>query len=223
MFYYIPKCALNTVIFSGVVSLLEFDQLQWLYSLRAGRRRTKDVLVWCAACLGTLVLGALKGLCLSVVISLIIILYDVVESVFAVLGVKDGHWVNVKVYSEAAIERGVLVLRPAGPIFYANAESFQQAVEDCELAASDRGDPVRAVVLSASAVPFVDATALEVLKEIFVSLAARNILFFISGAHGQARLLMEQVLGHLLRQDDLHLSIDACIALVPQHEALSPC
>lgn len=225
MFFFIPRCALNSVIFSGVTSLIEFDQLCWLYSLpAAGKKKWKDVAVWLAACSGTLTLGALQGICLAAFLSLLLIVYDVVEPEIDVLArLEDtGHWVNVKVFPEARRWRGVLVVRLAGPIFYANAEHLQQTIEDLELDAADRGETLQGVVLTVTSVPFVDATALEVLKELIESLTARGVQFFFSGAHGSARLLIEQVLGGLLRQDDLHLTIEECIARLERQEDHGP-
>lgn len=56
---------------------------------------------------------------------------------------------------------GVIVIRMAAPIFFANSNEFSQAVKGAVTAANQNGDHVHSVVIDMEAVTDVDVTAAE--------------------------------------------------------------
>ena len=78
-----------------------------------------------------------------------------------------------------------------------------------ELFYSRRGEAPLAVVLCASSISFVDATALSVLEEMVASWKRREVHFYVASAYGQPKALLEAALGAV---GDCSRTIDACLA-----------
>ena len=210
----VPLCALSAVIAHAAVRLLEWETLGRLWSRRhlgSGR----DFCVWVVAFVGTLVLGALWGCAVAVATSLLLVLRTVAAPNLTVLrveraGGRAGEWRSspalVSLDEEA---RSSLVVRVEGPLWYANAERFHEQVEELELFYSRRGEAPLAIVLCASSISFIDATALSVLEEMTQSWKRRAVHFYVASAYGQPKALLEAALSDI---GDCSRTIDACLA-----------
>ena len=104
----------------------------------------------------------------------------------------------------------VFSVRVEGPLWYANAERFHEQVEELELFYSRRGEAPLAIVLCASSISFIDATALSVLEEMTASWKRRAVHFYVASAYGQPKALLEAALGDAV--GDCSRTIDACLA-----------
>ncbi|CAE7188858.1 SULTR4, partial [Symbiodinium necroappetens] len=60
-----------------------------------------------------------------------------------------------------------------------------------------------AMILSAAAMPFVDTTALESLKQLVKAYRKRNITFLVSNACGQPQKILQLALGDSLPEESL--------------------
>ncbi len=210
----VPLCALSAVIAHAAVRLLEWETLGRLWSRRhlgSGR----DFCVWVVAFVGTLLLGALWGCAVAVATSLLLVLRTVAAPNLTVLrveraGGRAGEWrSSPALVSLDEDARSSLVVRVEGPLWYANAERFHEQVEELELFYSRRGEAPLAVVLCASSISFVDATALSVLEEMVASWKRREVHFYVASAYGQPKALLEAALGGV---GDCSRTIDACLA-----------
>eukprot|EP00913_Durusdinium_trenchii_P017325 g16293.t1 len=183
--------------------------LEPIESLSRLARRVLDVLlsreleVWCVAFLFTIVFGAFKGILGAVTVSLLMVLYQVADPPIARLGFCEerGRWMAVKAHHEVRQRLGVVAFRLEGPLFYANVERLEDGDEwlaEMEVASGAAGQPVKAVILSAAAMPFVDTTALESMKQLLLSYTQRNIAFLVSNVSGQPQKILQHVLGDLL-------------------------
>lgn len=215
---FVPSCVLNCIIFNAATHLFEFDQLKALATNRDLWTAQKDMGIWVLAFAGTVVLGAFEGIVLAVVVSLLLAISEVVNPQIDILGQisDDLRWGNIKRFPEALQwnhnNPNKLVLRIDGPLFYANSERFQDSVNELEMSMGT-DTPFEIVVLSASSISFIDATAINILQDMAKSWKERGILFFIANAYGDTRLLMERQLADVLHQTDLSVTIDTCMAL----------
>merc|ERR1712228_48525 len=83
--------------------------------------------------------------------------------------------------------------------FYANAESIEETMSHMELDEGDRGNPIRAVIFSASAVTFIDSTGLQVLQSMIIAHAERGVPFLIANAMGKALNLIEREVNSMVK------------------------
>jgi high affinity sulfate transporter 1 len=129
---------------------------------------------------GVLVLGALQGLLVAVAISVLVLLHALDQPPIEVLGRErgSGRWRPRDRHPKAAAISGILVVRPAGGLFFANA----RRVGDRLLALVDAADPLPEVLLvDASLVPDVEMTALEALEQLDTDLRERGVRLWLAG------------------------------------------
>src|SRR5204862_7006559 len=119
-------------------------------------------------------LGAIPGIALAIVSAGIECLWDGWRPHSAVLGrvdrVKGYH--DITRYPEARLIPGLVLFRWDAPLFFANAELFQERVLD---AVASSPTPVRWVVVAAEPVTSVDVTAADVVCELDDKLHAAGI------------------------------------------------
>jgi len=225
--FFVPRCVLNVIILLGAQHLTEFQHMRWLWSLRQTRTRQRtylvDFSVWWVAFLFTIIFGAFKGILGAVFVSLLMVLYQVADPPIARLGFCEerGRWLAVKAHHEVRQRLGVVAFRLEGPLFYANVERLEEWLAEMEVASSAAGQPVKAVILSAAAMPFVDTTALESMKQLLLSYTKRNIAFLVSNVSGQPQRILQHVLADLLPDGCLTSSwtTEDCVKYLSKKEA----
>lgn len=166
---HLPSSALAAVVIAAALGLFAFADLkrifrmqQWEFWLSIG----------CFA--GVAVFGAIPGICIAVVISVIEFLWDGWRPHYAVLGKVDGTrgYHDLERYPQARRIPGLVLFRWDAPLFFANAEQFQYQV----LRAVDASPtPVQRLVVAAEPVTSIDITSADTLAELDRELEARGI------------------------------------------------
>lgn len=219
LFEKLPEATLGAVVISAVVELVDFASLARLYRIWTqrlgsiyGAAARADFLAAVAALAGVLVFDTLPGLFIGIAVSLVLLLYRASRPHLAVLGrVQDsvhGGWADVTRKVPTVTDPEVVVVRPESGLFFANADRVRAQIR--ELAAADG---VRAVVLDAATVPFVDVTAAEMLTDLERELGKDGVRLVLAHDIGQVR----DVLGKQAPDTPLHRlypTIDAAIAAV---------
>lgn len=199
LFESLPEATLAAVVIAAVVELVDVPALVRLWRVWTRRLGTiygaaarADFLAALAALVGVLVFDTLPGLFIGIAISLLLLLYRASRPHVAELVRAGGGpgaraasarpWVDGERHPDGARSPGVVVLRPESGLFFANADHVRAAV----LAAAAR-DGVRAVVLDAESVPFVDVTAAEMLTRLHGELAALHVALLLARDVGQVR------------------------------------
>lgn len=219
----LPLCVIACLIVTSSIPLVNWREPLRLYRLHSSWDERGDLLTWSCSFAATLFCGMVAGICVSVALSIALLIHDVAQPVVQELGrTPAGLWIrlaNVKVESQPA--PGTLVLRVDGPLFFANAEYVQDRI--CELAAAAedtrRGDavPFRHVILEASKVTFLDATSVDVLADTAKGLQARGLSLSIVEAPVRAHDVLQRNLPHLhpLGERGVRVTVDEVIELVP--------
>ena len=123
---------------------------------------------------GVAVLGAIPGIGLAIVIAVIEFLWDGWRPHSAVLGRAEGveGYHDITRYPDARLVPGLVLFRWDAPLFFANAELFNDRVLD---AVATSPTPVRWLVVAAEPVTSVDVTAADILAELDETLHAAGI------------------------------------------------
>ena len=165
----LPNTALAAVVIASAIGLIEVTDLRRIYRIQ---RWECWLSIVCFA--GVAVFGAIPGITLAIVASVIEFLWDGWRPHSAVLGrvprVKGYH--DITRYPDARQVPGLVLFRWDAPLFFANAELFERRVLDA-VAASPT--PVRRVVVAAEPVTSVDVTAGDVVAELDDRLRAAGI------------------------------------------------
>jgi len=156
----LPSSALAAVVIASVIGLIEWRDL-----VRIWRIQRWECWLSIGCSLGVIAFGAIEGIALAVVAAVIEFLWDAWRPHSAVLGKVDGvdGFHDIERHPEAAREPGLVLFRWDAPLFFANAELFQQRVLE---AVDESPTPVRWVVVAAEPVTSVDITAADMLAEL---------------------------------------------------------
>jgi high affinity sulfate transporter 1 len=172
----VPTAALAAVVFVSAISLFDVAGLRDL-----ARMSWREGLLSLGTTLGVLVLGILPGVMLAVALSLAWLLMVVSRPKDAVLGRVRGlpGFHSVADYPAATTVPGLLLYRFEANLVFFNIDYFGERLRSA-IAASK--SPVEWIIVDASPINWIDATALQRLEELRNELAARGITFGIARA-----------------------------------------
>lgn len=166
----LPTSALAAVVIASALGLIEITELRRIYRIQQWE-------FWLSICclLGVAILGVIPGIGLAIVIAVIEFLWDGWRPHSAVLGRVEGvkGYHDITRYPNAHIVPGLVLFRWDAPLFFANAELFENRVLDA-VAASPM--PVRWLVVGAEPVTSVDVTAADMLTDLENTLRAAGIV-----------------------------------------------
>jgi len=166
----VPNTALAAVIMVSAVGLLDIPSWRDLF-----QTSHREFFLSVITTLGVLVLGALPGVILTVGLTLLWLLTVAARPHGAILGKVPGlkglH--DILDYPNARTIDGLLLYRLQGNLVFFNADYFK---ENLLASIATSKTPVEWVVVDASPVNIVDATALQKLDEIRTELATGGIV-----------------------------------------------
>jgi sulfate permease, SulP family len=181
LFYYLPGAVLAAIIMVAVAGL--FDLKEMIHLWKTDRKDFGMLLITFAA---TLILGIEEGIAIGVIISLVMVIYSSTKPHQAELGRlgTSGNFRNINRYSEAIVERDILIFRFDSSLYFANVEHFREKIQE-KIAV--RGEELKLVILDASAINHVDSTGMHMLKELIPDLQSRGIEFYMASVIGPVR------------------------------------
>lgn len=165
----LPNSALAAVVIASAIGLFEVADLRRIYRIQ---RWEFWLSIVCTV--GVAVFGAIEGIGLAIVIAVIEFLWDGWRPYSAVLGRVDGikGYHDIRRYPDAHLIPGLVLFRWDAPLFFANAELFNERVLG---AVATSPTPVRWLVVAAEPVTSVDVTSADVLAELDDTLHAAGI------------------------------------------------
>jgi len=183
---YLPIAALSAVLISAALDLIDVKGFRLLWQL--SRIEFLFALIGMMSVLG---LGVLRGVIVAVLATLSHLLWVASQPRDALLGSipgRDGLY-KLHRHPDAAAIPGLTIYLPEGSLVFFNAEYVKHRL----LKSVTRTlVPPRWLVLDASAIGYLDTTAVDALEDARASLAARGIRLAIAGIHGRARQLIER-------------------------------
>jgi MFS superfamily sulfate permease-like transporter len=165
----LPATALAAVVIASAIGLIEVSDLRRIYRIQRWEFWLSIVCF-----MGVAALGAIPGIGLAVVLAVIEFLWDGWRPHSAILGRADGveGYHDITRYPHARLIPGLVLFRWDAPLFFANAELFEDRVID---AVAGSPTPVRWLVVTAEPVTSVDVTAADALAELDGKLRAAGI------------------------------------------------
>jgi high affinity sulfate transporter 1 len=152
-----PNAVLAAVVVVYSIPLIKPEEFRAIARIRATE------FYWAAAaCLGVILLGTLKGIVVAVIVSLLALAQQANNPPLHVLGRKRGTQIFRARSAEHADDEtwpGLLLLRPEGRIFFANAERLGEKIR----AQIQEARP-KVVILDCRAVIDIEYTALKMLE-----------------------------------------------------------
>lgn len=203
---HLPDSALAAVVIAAAIGLFEFRDLRRIYRIQQWEFWLSML---CFA--GVAVFGAIPGICLAVVIAVIEFLWDGWRPHFAVLGrvpnLRGYH--DLKRYPHATLIDGLVLFRWDAPLFFANAELFQERLLEAVEASPT---PVRRVVVAAEPVTSVDVTSADMLRELCETLSREGIALHFAEMKDPVRDKLKRFeLSRLFSDDRFHPTVGSAV------------
>ena len=204
---YLPSAVLGAVIVFAAAKLINFDQWR---SLAVSSKA--EVVIAAITTLFVITIGVLQAIAAAVVLSVADVVRRAAHPSDAVLGwsAESNRYVDVTDQPDAGVTRSVVVYRIQDRMFFANAHFFKRRLW---AAVDGAPKPVHHVVLDASSISDVDASAEVALREVIDGLRGRNIEFRVARATAELRLHLDEVgLIAEIGADHLHDTVTAAVA-----------
>ena len=192
LFEDLPEATLAAIVIAAVIELVDFPALVVLYrayTQRLGKEfgfvARPDFIAAVAALLGVTVFDTLPGLFIGIGVSLLLLIYRASRPYVAVLGREpgpDGRYSDTDRHPDNELPAHVVVLRIESGLYFANADLVRARIMQ---AAQVEG--VRAVVIDAETVPFIDVTAARMLAALDEDLQSRGVRLLLARDVGQVR------------------------------------
>lgn len=177
----LPRTVLAAIVIHAVWGLVRPSAFR-----RYAAVRRNDFLAATVALTGVIALGPLNGLLLAVAQSLLGLVYRSMQVRIDEMGRVAGEkaaWGVVAHDTSRRTYAGVLVLRPDGPLFWANATPVTQRIR----ALARRRERLRAVVLDLEATNQMDTTTAERLAALLADLRSDGVDLHLVRVFGNVR------------------------------------
>jgi len=176
-------------------------------------RWKRDRLLVISSFLAVAILGALNGLLVSVVLSVVFILFNAAEPHVSELRHLPGShsYVNRLIFSTATPVPGILILRLDQPMFFANAEPMMKKAKAI-YEMRRQTEKISILILSLEECADLDGTGIEALQMFARDLVRSNCRLFICRLHRRAReALSHAVIPELPLTSLSFLSVDRAV------------
>jgi high affinity sulfate transporter 1 len=211
-----PQATLAAVVIVYSISLIKPAEFLEIAAVR------HTELVWAlVAFTGVVLFGTLQGILVAIVVSLVSLAHRTSDPPVRVLRRKRGTNVFRPVsadHSEDEAFPGLLLLRPEGTIFFANAERLGQKIHSL----IEQTHP-KIVVLHLRAVTDLEYTALKMLTEAEKKLRGQGITLWLVGLNpGVLSMVQHSPLGKTLGRDRMFFNLERAVAAWEAQQAKAP-
>jgi len=202
----LPQSALAAlvIVYSfGLIKPIEFRHI-----LRIRRTEFSWAIV---AFAGVVFVGTLKGIIVAIVVSLVTLAHQVANPPVYVLRRKPGTNVfrpESPEHPEDEDFPGLLLLRPEGPVFFANAAQLAHKIEPI----IKRVQP-KVVAVDASGILDMEYTALKMFAQVAKRQSERGVQLWLIGLTPRVLgIVQRSTSAELLRTEGMHLNLEIAVA-----------
>ena len=219
LFYFLPNAVLAAIVMTAVFGLIDLKE-----PVHLGEVKRTDAALLALTFLVTLFVGIEEGIGAGVITSLALFVYRSTRPHTATLGRLPGTRIyrNVERFAQAEEIPGLRIFRFDASFYFANADYFRDQVDELLLRHDEA--PIRALVIDASGINDLDASAVSALGDIHDRLERERIELFFANVKGPVRDVFAR--GHLTESIgegrfflDLHDAVEAARRVPPVREA----
>jgi MFS superfamily sulfate permease-like transporter len=200
-----PQSALAAIVIVYSFGLIKPIEFREILSIRSTE------FSWAiAAFAGVVLVGTMKGIVIAIIVSLVTLAHKVADPPVYVLRRKPGTNVFRPQSSEHPDDEsfpGLLLLRPEGPIFFANAEHIAHTIEPLVREARPK-----VVAVDASGVLDMEYTALKMFARVAKKQSQHGIQLWLIGMNPRVLALVQRSpLGQMLRHEAMHFNLEIAV------------
>jgi SulP family sulfate permease len=200
-----PQSALAALVIVYSFKLIKPIQFREILSIR----RTE--FSWAVvAFAGVVLVGTLKGIIVAIIVSLVTLAYHMADPPVYVLRRKPGTNVfrpQSPEHPEDESFPGLLLLRPEGPIFFANAAQIAHKIDPLV-----RETQPKVVAVDASGVLDMEYTALKMFTRVAERQIQDGIQLWLIGMNPEVLAVVQRSpLGQILRREGMHFNLEIAV------------
>ena len=206
LFFYIPIPALASIIIVATLSLLDFDELTYLF-----RTKPIDAYIAVFTFVSVLFIGIQEGILMGIGASLVAVIYRSSRPNVAVLGHIQGSrtFRDLTENPSATPIEEILILRFDTSLSFNNAEFIKDFIIQ---KSEEKSKKIRAVVIDAKSINDLDTTAIDALQSVAETLSEWNIELHFGGLKTPVQKpLMRSGLARKLGGTHFHESTDKAV------------
>lgn len=199
-----PQATLAAIVIVYSVGLIQPAEFRDIL-----RVRTREFIWALVAFAGVILVGTLQGILVAVIVSLVALAYQTTYPRLYELGCKPGTTIFRPRTNEKTDHTwpGLLMVRPEGRVFFANA----QHIADQLLPLIDARQP-RVVLMDMRAVPDLEYSALKMLADGEAALRSRGIELWLVAMNPEVlRMVQRAPLGETLGRERMHFNLRLAI------------
>ena len=210
-----PQSALAALVIVYSFKLIKPIQFREILSIR----RTE--FSWAiVAFAGVVLVGTLKGIIVAIIVSLVTLAYHMADPPVYILRRKPGTNVfrpQSPEHPEDESFPGLLLLRPEGPIFFANAAQIAHKIEPLV-----RETQPKVVAVDASGVLDMEYTALKMFTQVAKRQSQDGIQLWLIGMNPEVLAVVQRSpLGQILRREGMHFNLEIAVRRYLRDELVS--
>ncbi len=213
----LPEAVLGAIVVHAVAHLADVRTLRYYAKLHSGSLWTAII-----ALLGVLQMGILKGLIFAVGITLVILMRRLSVPQGSVLGRLPGleNFADIERHPEARQIPHLLIFRPNGILFFANASWIRNRLRDL---IAQSTTPLHAVLINLEASPETDVTSLEMLEQLQSEFQESGIALYFARVADRVRDLFDRSeFSNRLGPNRLFPGVDLAVDAFMKDDAASP-
>jgi MFS superfamily sulfate permease-like transporter len=206
VFYNLPQAILAAIVLFVIKGLVDIPHFRRIYNFSK-----IEFTIAIITLLTVLFIGALQGIVIGVILSVLSLLKNMYNPHVAVLGRIPGtiQYLDIKRRPEAEILTHTLIVRVDGSQIFLNTESVKNTIID--LVDTEYKD-TKLFVLDFEATSFIDYSGIEMLEELTDELKLRGIKIKAANMYGPLRDSIRKTrLEHEIVESKFCLTIDQCI------------
>jgi high affinity sulfate transporter 1 len=198
----LPEVILAVIVLHAVMGLIKIKELKRIFQLSK-----MEFAIAMIALVGVLVFGILKGVIISVILSLIFLIRKASNPNVAILGRigKSPSFSDIERHPSNVQISGLLILRVESSILYFNSDNIFQKI----LSISDQyPEGIKLLVLDLSSSPYVDVSGTKMLLQLVEHFSKKGVQCKIVEALSGVRDIlrkqgMEELIGPISRVENL--------------------
>lgn len=206
LFYNLPEAILAAIVLFVIKALIDIPHFHTIYKFSK-----IEFTIAIITLLSVLIFGALQGIVIGVVLSVVGLLKNIYNPHIAILGRVPGtdQFLDIKRRPESEIISHTLIVRVDGSQIFLNTECIKNTIID--LVDKEYND-TKLFVLDFEASSFIDYTGIEMLQDLYEEMNRRGIKIKAANMYGPLRdFIRKTKLEDEIVDSEVCLSIEDCI------------
>jgi len=181
LFYFLPHAVLAAIILVAVYRLVRIRECVQLWKIDR-----RDFWMMMVTFVGTLTMGITAGIGLGVILSLSWIIFESTYPHHAELGQVPNttSFRNLRRFPNLLQTPGVLIFRFDAPLFFANANTFQNVLLDYK---AQRNDKIHTLILDMESINSIDSSSIQMLEQLIHEMSLEGVEILLSEVKGPVR------------------------------------